>query len=223
MKNSKILMDDGFRPELLEGVRFDGLLEIPLIQKPEQFFIPDKMVPFSKINREFSKKNAVCFYEMDRVFADVIRNPENYLQEFSGFGALISPDVSLYRDQPLSTQIANVYRNRAIGAFYQKKGISVVPQIRWGDERTYTRLILPEPVAFLGAEKHSIVSIGTYGCIQGKENKMHFRNGLYAMLEELQPEIVLVYGGMPDSIFGEYRDHVRFVQRLDWISVKRGC
>ena len=129
----------------------------------------------------------------------------------------------MYRDQPLSTQIANVYRNRAIGAFYQKKGIYVVPQIRWGDERTYTRLILPEPVAFLGAEKHSIVSIGTYGCIQGKENKMHFRNGLYAMLEELQPEIVLVYGGMPDSIFGEYRDHVRFVQRLDWISVKRGC
>ena len=65
----------------------------------------------------------------------------------------------------------NVYRNRAIGSYYQRRGSFVIPQIRWGNDLTYTTRVLPERVAFLGVEKHSIVAIGTYGCIQSKEDK----------------------------------------------------
>ena len=80
---------------------------------------------------------------------------------------------------------------------------------------------LPEKFAFLGVPKHSIVSIGTYGCIKSHENKVYFRNGLSAMLDELEPEVVLVYGGMPEFIFGDFKNRTHFVNYPDWTSTKR--
>ena len=99
--------------------------------------------------------------------------------------------------------------------------ILVIPQIRWGDERTYTKTVLPDKAAFLGVEKQSIVSIGTYGCIQGQDNKMYFKNGLYEMLMELDPIVVLVYGNMPGVIFDEFRNYTQFIQYPDWITRKK--
>lgn len=60
-----------------------------------------------------------------------------------------SLDCSLYCDAPLAVQIANVYRNRAIGYYYQSKGAYVI--------------------------------------------KYHFEAGMAAMMETLEPEIVLDY------------------------------
>jgi hypothetical protein len=123
---------------------------------------------------------------------------------------------------PLNLQIANTYMNRAIGHYLQLHGIYVIPNVRWGDERSYTTSILPEKFAFVGLPKHSIVSVGTYGCIQGKENKHYFREGLIAMLDELEPEYVLIYGSMPDAIFGDIVDRTNFVHFRDWTSKMRG-
>ena len=137
------------------------------------------------------------------------------------FPAVVTPDNSLYRDAPLLVQMANLYRNRAIGHYLQKQGAYVITNVRWGDERSYTTEVLPEKFAFLGAPKKSIVSVGTYGCIQGKENKFYFRKGLEAMLDELMPEVVLVYGRMPDSIFCGLKHKTNFVNYPDWISKVR--
>ncbi len=94
--------------------------------------------------------------------------------------------------------------------------------MRWGDERSYTTGVLPEKFAFLGALKNSIVSVGTYGCIRGKEKKCCFREGLEAMLDELTPEVVLVYGRMPPAVFGGLMHRTNFVAYPDWISSVRG-
>ena len=37
-----------------------------------------------------------------------------------------------------------------------------------------------------------------------------FKTGLGAMLDVIQPKIVLVHGYMPDDIFGEYAGQVEF-------------
>lgn len=41
------------------------------------------------------------------------------------------------------------------------------------------------------------------------------------MLEELAPEVVLVYGGMPDSIFAKVKDRAKFVHYPDWTSIQK--
>ena len=122
---------------------------------------------------------------------------------------------------PLCLQIVNTYFNRAVGAYYQSRGMYVIPNIRWGDERTYTTCELPEKIAFLGVPKHSIVSVGTYGCIRTAEDKYYFKSGLEEMLQELEPQVVLVYGRMPETIFRDYKNCTEFVQYDDWTTRKK--
>ena len=222
MKTRKAIIDDGCNHELVSSAEFDGQLEIPKIYAPDKIIIPTGIIPFSKRNRVMNYSEAIGFYEMDINFAEVLHSPSNYISDFKRFSALITPDCSLYRDAPLAVQITNLYRNRAIGNYYQNKGLYVIPQIRWGNELTYTTKFLPEKIAFLGVEKHSIVAIGTYGCIVWKENKRFFRSGLKAMIETLEPDVVLVYGSMPESVFGEFKNDTHFVKFPDWTTRMHG-
>ena len=103
---------------------------------------------------------------------------------------------------------------------FQKHGVYVVPCVRWGDERTYTTKFLPEKIAFLGVEKHSIVSIGTYGQLKNTVNRYYFEKGLDSMMETLEPEIVLVYSKIPEEIKEKY-PLTNFVEYEDWTSMMR--
>lgn len=220
MHKHKAIIDDGCNPELVKNAEFDGVFEIPIIKAPKELIIPKGITPFSQINKTVDYDNAIGFYEMDVNFGSVLKNPEKYINIFSKFRAFITPDCSLYRDAPLAVQIINVYRNRAIGHYYQANGIYIIPQVRWGSDETYTTKVIPEKVAFAGVENNSIVAIGTYGCIKGKENIYHFSAGLEAMLESLTPKVVLVYGAMPNSIFNKYQNYATFYQYDDWTTLK---
>lgn len=222
MKKIKAIIDDGCNPELVAGAEFDLPLGIPIIKAPSKIIIPSGVTPFSMRNRAPRFDEAIGFHEMDINFAEVLREPETYIDDFGRFAAMISPDCSLYRDAPLSVQLINVYRNRAIGGYYQRRGQYVIPQIRWGNEYTYTTKYFPEKIAFLGAEKHSILAVGTYGCFVGQENKYHFEAGLAAMMETLEPKVVLVYGPMPEKIFGSHMKYAKFIQYPDWTTRMHG-
>lgn len=222
MKRIKAIIDDGCNPELVAGAEFNLPLGIPIIKAPDKILIPSGITPFSMRNRAPSFEEAIGFHEKDLNFAEVIRYPQIFIDDFDRFSALISPDNSLYRDAPLAVQLINVYRNRAIGSYYQRRGQYVIPQIRWGNEYTYTTKYFPEKIAFLGVEKRSIVAIGTYGCIDGKENKYHFTAGLEAMMDALEPAVVLVYGSMPEKVFGQYLKYAKFIQYPDWTTRMHG-
>lgn len=215
-KSKENLVDEGFRVSLVETAFFDGKFEIPHIDAPEKIIIPNGMVPFSIRERNHDKKDFVCFYENDVNFREILTDTEKYVDELKQYPGIITPDCSLYIDAPLCVQIADIYLNRAVGHYLQKRGVYVIPNIRWGDERTYREDFLGEKVAFQGVDKHSIVSVGTYGQIQTAESKRFFKEGLEEMLKELEPEIVLVYGSMPDKIFAEYKDETKFIQYPDW-------
>jgi len=221
--NRKAIIDDGMNPNFVKGADLEGIFQIPIIKAPKHIFIPNNIVPFTFRNKEPKSTNdAIGFYEMDVNFSKILIEPDICINEMRPFGAMITPDASLYRNAPLTAQITNIYRNRAIGYYAQRKGLYVIPQIRWGTETTYTTKVLPEKVAFLGAPKHSILAIGTYGCINGKDNKYHFKAGLEEMLFELEPSDVLVYGSMPDSVFADYLNCTKFHQYDDWVTLKKG-
>lgn len=219
-KSTKATIDDGCSPELVAGADFDLPLGIPIIHAPKKIIIPAGITPFSERNRADVSEEAIGFHEKDMNFADVLKAPQDFVEDFSRFKMLISPDCSLFRDAPLSIQLTNVYRNRAIGSYYQRQGINIIPQVRWGNEYTYTTNYFPDRIAFLGVEKQSIVAIGTYGCIRTKDDRYHFSAGLDAMMDFLEPKWVLVYGNMPDSIFERYKAYANFCQYPDWISRK---
>ena len=215
-------MDDGFNPELVKGARFAGIFDIPCIEAPKKVLIPSGFTPFTQRHRAPSRNEALSFFEHDTKFANVLIKPELYVAEAKSFKVFVPPDCSLYRDQPLTTQIGNVYRSRAIGYYYQARGANTYALIRWGDERTYTDSVLPEPVAFMGAPKKSVVVISTYGCIRGAANKHYFQEGVECMVDYLAPQLVLVHGPMPKEVFAHVLGRSEFMCFPDWTRRMRG-
>ena len=215
-QKKKAIIDDGCDSRLVRDALFQLPLGIPVIKAPAEIVVPKSIVPFSQRNVIDPCDCAVGFYEMDISFSAVLRNPELYVSDFARFGAVISPDCSLYRDAPLAVQLANIYRNRAIGAYFQSKGLYVIPQIRWGNEYTYTTQYFPEKVAFLGVEKGNMVAIGTYGCSKSREDRYHLSAGLDEMIETIEPSVVLVYGPMAKEVFAPHINSTRFIQYDDW-------
>lgn len=222
MKKRKANLDDGCNPELVRGADFDGILEIPIIHAPPNICIPDGITPFTLRDRAVGSNEAIGHFEKDPTFAEILINPDAYIEDLSRFEYIIPIDASLYRDAPLAVQVTNLYRSRAIGSYYQRNGLNVIPLIRWGNEYTYTTKYFPEKIAFLGVEKNSIIIISTYGCLKSNEDKYHFLAGLDEMMITLEPQVVLVYGSMPDSVFGNYFRDCKFVHYPDWISRMHG-
>ena len=113
-------IDDGCDCWLVEGARFDGVLEIPVIERPDKIMVPSALVPFSKRGQVDSPARfAVCEYELDREFAPLLKDPAAYVKEFKKFQAFVTPDASLYWDMPLAAQVVNKYRNHAVGHYMQ--------------------------------------------------------------------------------------------------------
>lgn len=139
------------------------------------------------------------FYEHDVNFERLWHNPKQYLAKLKKFKGIISPDFSLYRNMPLCMQMWNTYRGRAIAVWLQNNGVEIIPNVRFGDKRTFS-------FCFDAVEEYKTVAVGTHGCIRRKEDKIFFKIGLARMVQKLSPKTIIVYGSAPDSIFKPYMD-----------------
>ena len=199
MNNKKFNNYDVFHAFLVENADFDGYIELPVIKTSDK--VPEKVVTFSKaMSKSWSDFDCwVVFYEHDRKFERLWNNPKQYLDKLKKFKGVISPDFSLYRNMPLIMQMWNTYRGRAIAVWLQNNGIDIIPNVRFGDERTFS-------FCFDGIEENKTVAVGTHGCIKRKEDKIFFKIGLARMVQRLSPKTIIVYGSVPDSIFKPYKD-----------------
>ena len=109
---------------------------------------------------------------------------------------------------PLVMQQWNTYRSRAIGHWLQENGIPVIPNVRWGDERTYD-------LCCAGVPRNSTIAVGSHGCIKLLQERPYFINGLDYAVQKLRPVIVIVYGTAPDYIFDKYREQGIEIMQFD--------
>lgn len=215
-KRKKTKIDDGFYPNLVVGARLDGYMGIPMLMDLKNASVPDAIVPFDRIGSEAAKGHTrayVGFYLFDDKFAEIITCIDDYVETLKLFDGVITPDCTLLTGQANCLQGTNTYFNRAVGFYLQKRGIPVIPQIRWSDEQSYD-------YCFLGVPRKSIVAVSTYGCIQSKEKKQSFRKGFQAMTEALEPEDVIVHGPMPDEVFAGFMGSIRLHHFDDWTKVR---
>lgn len=210
----KNAFDDGLRPELLEHSSYDGIFEIPKLNPPAKIVEPTDLVPFSRRNR--AKGRMVHFYEHDVLYQNFTNHPERFVSELSRHPGIIGPDNSVFADAPLCAQIANIFISRRNASFLQHQGIYVIPNVRWGDERTFCVGDLPEAIAFSGIPHHSIVSVGTYGCCKAVDEKRLMHLGLQEMLKTLRPSVVIVYGPTPSDVFCELPLGAKFLRFDNW-------
>ena len=194
MKESSRARLDVFKSGLVRGARFSQVYEFPLLEPV--CFKPREAVPFEKAYKARKGGQWMHFYTHDRQFERVWNNPERYLSMFRRFEGVITPDFSLYREMPLAMQIWNTYRNRVMAFWMQREGLSIVPNVRWGDERSHE-------FAFEGLPQGGSVAVSTNGTARNKLDRGYFKAGLARMVEALQPQTIINYSSTPDEIFGE--------------------
>lgn len=159
-------------------------------------FIPSDLIGFNYAKTNKDKDCGVHFYVDDYQFERIWNYPEKYVEILSAYDCILSPDFSLYMDMPMPMKIWNIYRSRQIGAYYQQKGIKVIPTISWAEPETFE-------FCFKGIPEGSVVSISTIGVKENKQALQVWRDGMAEMMKQINPSAVIVYGGKLDFDFGE--------------------
>jgi hypothetical protein len=188
---------DVFNAFLVSMATYAGIFEFPRIKAIYE--IPNRLIPFSKAISCKDYDQWVHFYEDDYLFERIWRNPRKYLEILKRYNGVILPDFSCYRDMPLAMQIWNIYRSRAIGHWLQINGIKVIPNIRYGDRRTYR-------ISCDGIEKHGVIAFGSHGTMKHIRDRVIFLAGIDVAISILKPSVIIVYGCASDKYFKKYAD-----------------
>ena len=170
--------------------------QMPVIQNNN--FIPNDLIGFNYAKTSKEKNVGIHFYIDDYQFERVWNSPEQYIDVLKEYDCVLSPDFSLYMDMPMPMKIWNVYRSRQIGQYWQSEGIKVIPTISWAEKETFE-------FCFKGIEKGSIISVSTIGVKRNKEALKIWQEGMDAMIEEIEPSVILVYGGKLDYDYGDIK------------------
>ena len=188
---------DVYNAFLFEGAKYKGFYEFPEIKAT--FDIPNKLIKFSKAMLSSTKdyNQWVHFYEEDDKFYRLWRNPERYLKKLKEFNGVVLPDFSLYRNIPLAKQLDNILNSRAIGNWLQNNGVKVIPNIRFGDYRTYR-------CSCDGIARHCVIAVGSHGTMKHKRDREIFISGFEYVITRLQPTTVILYGTYPSELLNKY-------------------
>lgn len=142
-------------------------------------------------DKEERKKTGVFFYEWDWKFDKVWNYPVRNAKWLADYGCVVSPQFSLYYDMPVATQIWSTYKSRWLGAYWQSLGMTVVPDVQWGNPDTFDW-------CFDGLPEGSVLSIGQ----RMNRSKQYctdlFYCGFDEMCKRLNPVLVLAY--VPKSL-----------------------
>ncbi len=143
-------------------------------------------------NASFHVSAFIHFCENDQNFdgprSSIWLYPQQAYKVICHFDGIICPDFSTFADFPDPIKRYNTYRMRAFGYWCYTKGIPVINNVRWGTSETWS-------YSFDGIETNSVVFIGTVASgLKKLINRPDFEQGLYKMVEKLNPHTIIVYG-----------------------------
>lgn len=174
-------------------------LDAPVVQD-----LPAVAVAFDRIGQaEQLDRTLVHFYVRDPKLRCQVSQPFRYVARFENAWGITSPDFSIAKEMPRQHRIDSVWWSRAVGAFYQSRGIRVIPQIRWSDRTDYD-------YCFLGVATGSVVAVSNHGCWRNQSLRQGFLSGLPVMIERLKPPVVVVYGTVDHPVFDQLRSKTEF-------------
>ena len=141
---------------------------------------------FCKTAKEFDVGVHFCIddYQFERVW----NRPEAYIDLLKKFDCVVTPDFSVYLDMPVPMKKWNVYRSRALGNWWQRKGLNVIPNVTFSGKDSLDYCID-------GIPPKSTVFLSTVGVQKDKEAADIATWGIKECLKRLEPSRVLLLGG----------------------------
>lgn len=200
------------RNEFLYNGKSQTKYEFPIIRKQNIDIDKIKLLSYTDTKKEDkeNKDKTIHFFTYDWKFEKVYNQADEEFEKLKQYYALLSPDFSMFTNMPLALQIESVFKNRWCGAYWQSKGLKVIPTISWGDERSFE-------FCFEGIEEGSIVAVCTYY----RENcEEEFMLGYKEMLKKIKPSVVLCYDDPFESMEGNIISFTpttqEWTKELDW-------
>lgn len=185
--DARLQTDKKYNLDLMSSVELTkDFWQMPIIKN--QNFIPNDIVGFNYAMTNESKDCGIHCFVDDYQFERLWNCPDKYFEILSQYQCFFSPDFSLYMDMPMSMKIWNIYRSRMIGAYYQSKGIKVIPTISWAEKETFE-------FCFLGIESKSVVAVSTIGVKTNDYSLKIWKDGMDEMIKRIKPSAIIVYGG----------------------------
>ena len=181
--------------ENMDKASFEGVgkYEVPRIL-PMEIEEPVEMIGFNfAAKHRHPEKVGVHFFLKDYQFSRLWTSPDIYTDMLRKFRFVCTPDFSMFTDFPLALQINSHYRKHWLGAYWQSKGITVIPTICWSDERSFDW-------CFDGEPENSTVAVSSVGTQMERRAKSLFLLGYEQMISRLQPKMVLFHGRIPGEI-----------------------
>lgn len=182
-----------------------GEYNIPAIQPVHEIPNIDTWLEFEKAKKlrgterlRKTSKIGVHFFEYDFKFECTWNFPDRYAEVLSVYDAIVTPDYSYYIDFPKALRIYNKYRMHWITAYWQEKGLTVIPLIRIGLEEDWDWCFDGYPIG-------SIVAVSTVGSGKSQEAIEQGMKGYEEMLKRLEPQEVLIYSNAVDYFPGNVR------------------
>lgn len=173
-----------------------GAFGLPVIKQTGE--MPLNLMPFSKIfnvRKELLEVTHVHFFEHDYIFERVWNFPERYVEILKTARGVIGCDFSCYMDAPRAINIWNVFRNRMMDLFMQKRGIKVIPSIVWGKPDTFE-------FCFDGIPEGSMVAVSSHGVL--RDGKDLFIQGFEELVRRINPGTIIFYGTVPEELRTKY-------------------
>lgn len=161
----------------------DGTFEMPIIKKTKLDLDNIAFVGYDKLNEKETDK-IVHFFLDDYKFEILWKDPEPRIAKLKEYHAVLSPQFSLYTEMPLAVQIHQVFKSRWCGAYFQSKGLKVIPSLVWGEPDTFW-------FSFDGIDEGSVVAVSTIGM---RTEKDLFMAGYKEMLRRIKPKAIICYG-----------------------------
>lgn len=162
------------------------------VVKPFNGFLPPKFVGFNYVNSKTSHSCGIHFYVDDYQFERLWRSPELYLNTLARFRCMISTDFSIYVDMPHPMKVWNVFRNRFFAAWWQARGLEVIPNVSWADPGSFD-------YCFDGLPQRSVIAVNSMGANRHHLTKYLWLKGFEEVLGRLDPCLVLRYGERVDG------------------------
>ncbi len=189
----RLRTDDYYNLQVVNSSHTSGKLDMPTIDPCD--FVPTRLLQFNYAKTIPESDYTIHFFIDDYQFERLWNKPEKYLSLLQSFEAVLTPDFSLYMDMPLPMQQWNEYRRRALGNYWQRNGINVIPTLSWSDERSYS-------FCFTGLPKRSTLATSTVGVKSSKDALAVWKAGMTEAMRRLKPKRLLLYGGNVDFDFG---------------------
>ena len=170
----------------------DGTFEMPIIRKTKLSLDNLELIGYDRLSEEETEK-VVHFFLDDYKFEVLWKDPEPRIEKLKEYRAVLSPQFSMYTEIPVAVQIHQVFKSRWCGAYFQSKGLRVIPSLVWGDPDTFW-------FSFDGIDEGSVVAVSTVGM---RTEKQLFLAGYKELLRRIKPEAVICYGDPFDEMDGK--------------------